>query len=288
MKKYIRQATKYAPSFLIFAFVVIGILTVSTFGQKSRNASPPKEDVWYLTWELTIKGQGETKNLGYGKSSASWDIDRSYSGTSELNFATLKPDVITKNMTPREIAAIMASAPMTWMHFNMNDPTDMLNRVSPIKVKIKDKLIMHINQAREGDGDAMSMDMIYWDGEGTALGDPGSTLFIDKAKSTYNINILIDLHDTDKLLKIERHFTDDEGRHVTKQDASLRLIKIPSIVNLLEDNVIHHLKNLPLTLVNTGFEWDSGDIELDEPLLENMPESYKGVKAHLFYRFKKY
>ncbi len=290
---------------MIFACVFSCISTIEIYAQKARTAPKPKEG-WYLTFELTVKGHGETKNVdnaGEGEIEGSWDIDRTYSGTFELTTSTPTPVVVNKGMSPSEMMAIVNAAPVLWVHSGNGNDLD--QKFLMVKVKIKDKVRLKLKDRGEGRSFENTTSLTYWDGNGFAIIDNAVQLLMDKNKSSYNVTIPLQLkigQYGDENLKISRHklierssfgYGDaptSEAPPVKYENVALGTLKFPTVIDLLDGGTIHHPNNLPLKLVKGAqgtYDWDSGDVDIDAPLFPDIPESQEGVKVHVYYLLKK-
>ena len=282
--------------------------TKAKASSKTKKIIPPAkvDKIWYLSFEMTIKGKGETKKGEEDEIEAWWDIDRTYSGVVELNYPTPASIAVNKSMSPDEIMAAVKSAPVKWLHSGKgNDPNQLYLMV---KVKINDKIYMKLNDKGEGGSFENTTSLIYWNGVGTAMMDNAVEFLIDKNKSSYNITIPLKFkvgEYGDKNLKIERHKSIErsafgygdaptlETLPIKYEDVPLGTLQFPVVIDLLDGGTIHHPTNVPLRFVQKGNvldsgeqEWDSGDQDIDEPLFKDFPDSQKGIMVHVYYRLK--
>src|SRR6266700_7554154 len=101
MKEQIRQISKFA-GWTAFLALLCSFFTFEMKAQKGRSAPKP-EEVWYLSFEVTIKGDGERRSGNKDELLEQWKIDRSYSGVIELNISVPTSIDVNKNMSAREI-----------------------------------------------------------------------------------------------------------------------------------------------------------------------------------------
>ena len=262
---------------------------------KAQKRAPKPKDVWYLSFDVTIKGGGQKTSGNDNELVVTWSIDRAYSGVVELNFSVPQSVYVNKNMKPAEIAARMNAAPVVWHHRGIDTAHSFL----PVKVKIHDWMVTMLKGGGEGTSFENRETSVRWDGEGTALADDTVTLMIHMGKSMYNVTIPLILHLNDNLLTKKTKHTIDRSKFgyggaptheeipVAPEELPLGEFGFPKVIALLKDGTIHHPNDLPLELVNGGYDWDSGDQDIDEPLIKGFPESRKGIKIHVYYLFKK-
>ena len=59
------------------------------------------------------------------------------------------------------------------------------------------------------------------------------------------------------------------------------------IKGLLEGGRIHHQENRPLDATGGAIEFDSGDLEPDQPLISSVPETKEKVKIRVCYKISR-
>ncbi|MGH9820482.1 MAG: hypothetical protein ACRD43_09970, partial [Pyrinomonadaceae bacterium] len=169
---------------------------MATFAQKGK-ATVKSTEVWYLSFDVTVKGNGNSQRGRDDELRDEWKVDRSYSGVIELNLGVPTPVQVNASMSLAEIKMRMASAPEMFIHTS----TDWSQNLMLIKVKIHDKRVVILKDKGEGDTFENTTTTTSWDGEGTALADNAVQLLIDMGHPLYNVTIPFQFHKDDKILK---------------------------------------------------------------------------------------
>lgn len=267
---------------------------------KTKKVTPPAKPhkIWILSFELTIKGDGQTKPEEEGDLEAWWDIDRTYSGMVELNTPMPTSVMVTKGMSPGAIIAALESAPVMWTYSGTAGETPD-EEASVVWVHIKDKMRRKVEDKGEGGSFENTTFLNYWEGEGTTRMKNATQLVIDTNKSKYNVTIPLDFivdKQSDRLLKfttdklIERSAfgygdapTSEPSEHV--QNRALSTMEFPLAMEVLDNSTIHPGNDLPFKLVQGHIEWDSGDVKIDEPLFKDplIRESQEGIMVHVHF-----
>jgi hypothetical protein len=289
----IQRVSKLAACAAAIAWFLCPLSAEEIPAQKTK-APAKSAEVWYLSFEVTVKGNSSKARGERGEVTDSWYVDRTYSGVIELNLSVPTSVEVNKAMSPAEMISRVRSAPLMWVHRG----SDWSDTAMVIHIKIHDKKVLVLKEKGEGDTFENTTNTITWDGEGDALADNAVQLFIDKNRSLYNVTIPFQLHMADRLLKkltnhtVERsdHGYGDEPTHEQKldpEDIPLGTFSLPKVIALLTGGRIHHPNNLPFSLNSGSFDWDSGDVDPDEPIFNDIPESKKGIKIHVYYLIKK-
>lgn len=306
----IRQVLKLAGRLVIFGCVLCVILSINNFAQKPAKAASKAKEVWYLSYEVTIKGSGSSMDYNGAGDEATWVVDRSYSGTVELGSAS---PLVNRNMSQSEmIASLHSGNIMSWRHAGtLTKEHDGMSAIDkraskfldgmdlPIKIRINDKIVTHSEAEFAGRSFQNLTNTTFWYGKNSATKTQNTMeLVIDKTRSRYNVTIPLKIVIGDPWLLVtsstlvERSkygWGDKPQREVLPgrlEWIGFDTLKIPEIKDLLENGMIHHPEPLPFELKDGAHQYDSGDLEIKEPLL-SPPDSYKGVTIRIFYLFKK-
>ena len=300
----------------ISVFVCIFLLSfVPAFSQHSRakvieiKKPPPKpkkvttpakpDKSWYLTFELTIKGSGNNKGSN-PDSELEWDFDRSYSGTILLDFPS--PMMDPKWSQAETMESLRTERKTAWMHIPKAGlpsgitPSDLMY---PIKVKIDDKLRNLTKDKGEGDSYENTTVNTHWEFDDTVFTTNATMLVLDKKLNTYNVTIALTPFDRNDIFEKVRVTTETEinrsahgygdlprsENKVERGSMFISEVHFP-VTGILRDGQIKHVVDLPLRSKDGGYEYDSGDLEPDKPIIESEPKSKKTVKIHIYYRFK--
>lgn len=293
MNAQIQRVLQNTLRFVVLGLVLYGISSSEILAQKPVKAAPKAKEVWYISYEVTIKGSGSTNDHNGAGDEANWEVDRSYSGTVELGYAS---PLVNQNMSQRDmIASLRSGSIMSWRPFQ----TATLDGMTlPIKIKINDKIHTHSEHEGEGRSFENYTNTTHWEGTSTATKTQNAMeLLIDKTRSTYNVTIPLKLVTSDPwlsvksttLVKRSKYGWGDKPESETitgSQMVGFDTVKIPEIKGLLEDGMIHHPAPYPLKIKDGAYEYDSGVLAVEEPLF-GARDTYAGVMIRVYYLFKK-
>jgi hypothetical protein len=266
-----------------------------------KEPTPAKLDkAWYLTFELTIKGSGSNKGKN-PDSELEWDFDRSYSGTIALDLPS--PMIDSKWSQAEVMESIRTQRKTSWMHMPKMGlaagavPSDVM---APIKVKIDDKVRSLTKDKGEGNTFENTTVNTHWEFDDTVFTTNATMLILDKKLNTYNVMIALKPFDrTDVFTKVRvtsetnvnRSQNGYGGLPTSETNTEHNSIFISEIqfplTAILRTGQITHPVDLPLRIKDGGYEYDSGDLEPDKPMIEGEPKSKQTVKIHIYYRFKR-
>src|ERR1700730_2969977 len=127
------------------------MITVKPTTPKTKKPVPPPPDKsWFITYEVTITGDGSVKDNPGPGDETTWSIDRKYIGVTELNFRS--PGYLP-TMSPAEIIACLKAGTITnWSHMNpaKAGSMEMDQLTLPSHIIIKDKLKTLVKEKGEG------------------------------------------------------------------------------------------------------------------------------------------
>ena len=277
--------------------------------QKNAAKFDPYDDPgWTLTWSLTIKGEGIKKNYPAQGEELKWKISRIYNGATILNFRAPMPARAIKftpgdpKYTPASFAeALKTESFVKWMHVQQADSSGSPIGV-PIHVLINDMLQTTLVVHEEGDVWEHTVDTKEWKADVFASSYDLTSLFIDKANNSYNVEItcfpkenfkkpekqLRFLH-TEQISKSENGHK-GEPLHEFNQDSlrmSLTELKVPEVENLIKHAYITLPVDEPLHAQDGVYSFDSGEFVPTKPLISNIPETKTDVKVSVSIRFTK-
>ncbi len=285
MKKQIRQISKFA------AYLAISILIAGTFFSASTPAQNGKRiteqtDVWYLSFIVTVKGKGKIEPEEPGGSTTLWEVNRTYSGTRQLDKGKVFAVGSGKDA---------AEALKTKRFIRFTNPTD-----SPtMNIKIDDRINVYNEDDTCGEN-VKTLETTTWTAnvDGWPSNHFDTSLTIDNDKRSHNVSIPVSLAAAGRDLLVIRkvldiHTTTSDGveSHVQKllnvQNDSVFNLPIPNISGLIEEGRIRHKDYLPLSFVDGGYEFTSKEETPSQTLLPNIA-TQPNVKISVYYRLKKF
>ncbi len=267
-------------------------------------------NTWYLYFKVTIDGENGTEN-DTGEPD-SWSVHDSFSGNVALN--SRAPLIKTNNKTTKtstmskqeQMAAAMnvlkeMNSEIQWIATPVRPMEVMFNGLLPLYIKIHE---MTLYGGKDACGDESSTtNTRSGDGSDFSLATP--RFVADTEHLTYNIFIPLK-PESDKqqatvkqvvrelVNKKPQETVTEPGPHdVPFKDGQLFGISGITVTDpkrggyLLKGGVIHHEIDVPLDVVSGYVEYDSGDVEPDEPLIKTKPNTKTKVKVHIYYKLSK-
>ena len=158
-----------------------------------------------------------------------------------------------------------------------------------------------ISNRGEGEGGSFENWVLSksWDTDAT-FSFPGINLTTDNKLLTYNLDItLLFLSGKEGVTMRSQTIYDrsdfghgeaptHEETPVEETQVSIVDFKLPDIKGLIQNSQIKHKTDRPLPANFSGaWEYDSGDMTPDEPLIKGVPDSKTNVKVRVRYRFSK-
>ncbi len=293
-------STSYLRKIVLINMLIIGLfLPDYCFAQTKKMTARPKEIFWYADFTLTIKGNGEKKNEDE-TSIIRWSIDRSYSFSFKFNSKSITGDPNKKEeISMKELVAVVKSGRFTRYTYSPVKPKDEM----PMKIKIKD--LLNVITIDEGEGKSFENTTVItsWETDKTVNTPNVMTLTTDNEKRTYNINFPIFFFDermkmlSQTIIDRSDYGYDDKPTHealpIDSADVLISKFRIPNVKGLISGFTIQHTPNDFLYPANfpTAWEYDSAkdfpDLQPDNPLIQDVPDSKTKVKIRVLYRFSK-
>jgi hypothetical protein len=162
------------------------------------------------------------------------------------------------------------------------------NGLTPLHIKIDE---LTIDNNVDPCGDAMKTTNRRF-GEGDDFSFEAPFLQTDLGSLTYNVMIPLKPDGTEQKLTVTQE-TQEKNNGKVQTDETSRVVpfnfffKLPAIQILLDKAKIHHQEDRPLDAVSTTWDFDSQDMEPDEPLIKNVPDSKTKVKVRVYYKFSR-
>jgi hypothetical protein len=309
---------------LLAALITAGCVMVFLVGANlspivsGKAGTPPQGEAarfknvntWYLYFKVTIDGEnGDENDTGEPDR---WSVHDSFSGNVALN--SRAPLIKTNNKTTKtstmsrqeQMAAAMTmlkemNSEIQWTATPVRPMEVMFNGILPFYIKIHE---MTLYGGKDTCGDYSSTtNTRNGDGNDFSLATP--RFVADTEHLTYNIFIPLN-PESDKqqatVKQVVRELVNkkpqdtvtEPGPHdVPFKDGQLFGISRITVSDpkrggyLLKGGVIHHEIDVPLDVVSGYVEYDSGDVEPDEPLIKTKPNTKTKVKVHIYYKLSK-
>src|SRR6266480_4586189 len=164
------------------------MITAKPAAQKPKKpAPPPLAKSWFITYEMSVKGEGTMKDNPGEEGETTWSIDRKYVGVTELNFRS--PGYLP-TMTPEEVIACLRAGTITnWSHMTAeNGGSFALEHVTlPSHIIIKDKLKTLVKDRGEGASFENTTTETEWNADCDVRTINDLRLQIDKRLPSYNV-----------------------------------------------------------------------------------------------------
>ncbi len=323
MKKEIRQFSKYAAWFSVHILVIGLLLPAYAVAQRKtiivKPAPKPKVIIvkpaatpkiyWYVDYTVTVKGNGIRTNPKKDKDPTIiskdpiiiWSIDRTYSGVMKLTSSYAAPTMAVMDMEGKELTQEIQQVIRSGRFTRFSTP---LNVAVPTRVKIYD--VLNVSRIRKDDpyncrgNIETTTELKTWEADGTFDAIANAMLNTDSKSRTYNVWIPIVFIDSSMTMlsktEIDRsNFCPDrklpahEETPVEETQVRIALFSLPNIEGLITDKaVVEHKPDKPFPPnFLTAWEYDSGDMTPDEPLIDDVPDSKTNVKVRVHYRFSK-
>lgn len=303
MKKQIRQISKYAFCLMVLAGGICAVLTFETVAQKKPKPIPKERVYWYVDYTVTVKGNGSTvPRPNY--TTTVWSIDRTYSAvlkltqkTPQLFMGIIDPDEAEKTIrSPGAMQALKSgrfiryetpSFEFASTRVKINDTVNLIS-ISKTKCLVKTKT-----------------DVESWAADRTFDVVPNFMLNTDEKSLTYNIFIpVVFLSGKEGVTMLSKTTIDrsyscpgekkEPGHEETLTETKNVSIQhgLPKVKGLIGEGVVgsgvEHKPDKPWPPnFLTAWEFDSGDMTPDEPLIDGVPDSKTNVKVRVRYRFSK-
>jgi hypothetical protein len=259
---------------------------------------------WILTWEVQIRGEGGST----GKSPFKWKVDRMYSGTAELLLRLpLKKDMMQFS-NPAAMQKLMG--------MSLQEKKDLKARMQknaswsvktptvPVTVSVDDEIVNFTHETGEG-GEVTFQDTTKtqrWKGKGPDELHGGASISFDDDVASGTFNLTLDL----QLLGLI-----DQVTHLQREDirrsaggfgdkptevietpptrAPFSTMKVPEFEGLVTGMKLHHLVDLPRTIVGGKLRFDSNWQHV-KPLtapFTTWPQADKNLKIRVAYVLEK-
>ncbi len=274
------------PLGLIGAAAEIGFRAPITVAHKTVPVTDHEEcdDRWFtLEYTATVKGNGRRPAGIDGSPEIIWSFDRLYEG----NIGLYSRDV---NVLPSELmspASIMA-AQKAERRFVYNDSK------GTIHAEIDDSIERITKEVCSDTTNQMFSDLETWKANGDFPVFGIERLFTDRMLHTYNISIPVYSKD-DKAVKYFRikrvgrsgGIRPSISLHGEEPVSKLMgLLGLPTVASIIKDGVVSHdpEKDIPQSFPKE-WEFDSGELMPDKPLIPEIPETRTNVKIRVYYKF---
>ena len=269
-------------------------------------------NTWYLYVKVTI--DGEMVNENSMADPGNWSVHDSYSGSVALNtrspYIKKNNNANTRQMSQQEkIAAAMAmmkdlNSSLQWSAVPTGGQRkDPFNGLLPLSIKRHE-------MARYGQKDPCNDDEFTKntrDGDGDDFSNTSPFFMADTQHLTYNVTIplnpdgnqdqvMVKQEVTQKINKQWQTEVTPPGPHKVPFNAKqFEIFKLTNVKvtdpkrggTLLKGGVIHHGVDIPLDVVSGYVEFDSGDVEPDEPILSGNIDTKLKVRVHIYYKLSK-
>lgn len=267
MKKQIRQISKITARFSAYILVIGLLIPAQAVAQTKKVVSPS-----YLMFKVTVKGEG---NTGDG---VKWSVDRTYESEVLVELKT-QGQIVIPGLSPEQLNQEI---------YGGGHPLNRLAEDVPMRITIKDSFeSVTTEECPPANGKEAFEEITTitktWEGRG--LVSSGGKTWIRRfraggsessSETFYNVNIPIFTPDSkfEPLIYTEVA-TVTSKRAIPKkvEKRSLSTIQIPIINGILENDAIHHKKDLLLDLATyTELEFDDA-YRPSKPVIENIRDS---------------
>lgn len=309
---------------LLSALVTVGVVMAFIFGAIISPIVSAKIDMtpqgeadrfknvgtWYLYFKVTI--DGEMINENSMADPGNWSVHNSYSGSVALN--TRQPFVKTdKNTNSRQtsrqdqMAAAMAMMKQMNGSFQWTVLPSGVQRMGPFNGLVPLYVKRH-EMTKYGGKDACNDDEFTTntrEGDGDDFSYAAPFFMADTQHLTYNVTIplkpdgdkqqvMVKQEVQSKVNKQWKTETTPPGPHKVPFK-EMEVFKLSNVKvtdpkrggSLLKGGIIHHEIDVPLDVVSSYVEFDSGDVEPDDPILSGNSDTKDKVKVHIYYKLSK-
>jgi hypothetical protein len=273
---------------------------------KPKKPTPPPQKSWFVSWELTVKGNGSEKGDADDGSEVTWSIDRKYTGKVELNFSS--PGYLPEMNAEQIKKALMEGNITDWRHMKpvkTGGPIDyqLTTNSIPIHVFIKDKRKMLVKDRGEGDSFENTTTTEEWNADYDGFTQNQARLQTIAKSSYSHYSVWLPVSPFDDILEPAKLFLSttvsierskygygdlptSETEKKPDQHLHINDAHIPQLNGILEkDALIHPYTDLPYEEKNGVFEFDSGENLITKPLFDFIPESKTNVKVRIVFHF---
>jgi hypothetical protein len=281
MKKQIELKRSFAISLFIFVFLVGLIFPTQTIAQNTQK--PPKIE-WYVEYVVTIRGDGKKEpEPGDEDRTITWSIDRTYSANLEFVATANKDRMITK--------------------YKLYSKNPAQKNMTPFHITITDKLEDIYKGTYHYNSFQTDTVLTNWDANETDFTEDIAQIVINNKTASYNVFLpMRSILSNKKGLKKISQTTYDRSKYgfggkpmheelpVEVIDLELNSIRIPSVGKILPlaMGAIVHPEDLPLPLNSaTGWDYDSGVLQPDKPLIQGIPDSKTNVEIRVHYKISR-
>jgi hypothetical protein len=307
MKKQIRQFTKYAARLIACALLICIVSAVEIPAQKKPKPTPKERVYWYVDYTVTVKGNGSTIPKD-GYTTTVWSINRTYSAVlkltekqAQLFMGVIDPDEAEKAIRSPGAMQVLKSGRFIRYMTSAFKP-------APTRVKIVDTVNL-ISIRKTKCLVKTTTGLTTWEADETFDVVPNFMLHTDEKSLTYNVLIPIVFMNPSKdtgmtmlsKTEIDRSYScpteKKEPAHeetiIDEKQVSINSLDLPKVKGLigdgfLEGSVVEHKPDKPWPPnFLTAWEYDSGDMMPNEPLIAGVPDSKTNVKVRVRYRFSK-
>lgn len=293
---------------MVLAVGICAVLTVETSAQKKPKPALKERVYWYVDYTVTVKGNGSTIPKD-GYTTTVWSIDRTYSGVMKLNSSQAMPNMgvtYIEEMGSQEVLNLK-SGRFTRYYSSPYEVT------VPASVIINDTLSL-ISIRKTKCSVMTKKDVKQWLTEDRKYEVPHPFLHTDSKSLTYNVWIPIlfkpysnhprmrnqtitmldqTIIDRSYSCPVEKKEPAHEETLVAETYPDINSINLPKVKGLIGDgfvggSVVEHIPDKPFPPnFLTAWEYDSGDMTPDEPVIAGVPDSKTNVKVRVRYRFSK-
>jgi hypothetical protein len=306
-----KKQTQWTPAILaclISSFALIALLfPLNALAQRTKPAPTGKKIHWYMDYSVTVKGNGRSGDDASTGRSIIWSVNRVYSGS--LVFDDARPYVNAFEVQDRMrqvqgdekqrlalAMKIMADArSKSARQIKYTNTESEKSALSPMHIKIDDKLEIVTDEECSDNSDETTTEIKIWKVDKTfnVIGN-GAHLMTDDSSITYNVYIPIAFAGNDVLpMSSQTKYSRSHNVKASKKDTTVVETKTnvpepPDVLGLIADNLVRHAVDRPYPMnFLTAWEYDSGNLTPDKPLIAGVPDSQTAVKIRVTYRLSK-